>query len=108
VTMSAPGKDAKGRFAPGNAGGPGRPPKARAEDLLQRLRDRLSNGDFDLILSALVKKAQRGDVAATRLLLEYGIGKPSQDVNLAGTLTQIIVRYVDNQDTDDDQPQDAP
>lgn len=88
-----PKRDANGKFAPGGGGGPGRKPRQAEERLVRRLSARLNNGDFDKILDALVRQAQRGDVAATRLLLEYAVGKPKQPISGDGD-GEIVFRVI--------------
>ncbi len=63
-----------GHFLRGNAGGPGSPVVKRAKELRQRLDDAL----YDVVqperlkaaLEAILKSAEKGDVAACKLLLE--------------------------------------
>jgi hypothetical protein len=75
------GRDASGRFATGNAGGPGNP----FGRLVARLRSvfcrRITEQDIEAIADKLIEKARAGDVSAARLLLSYGIGKPTEAVN---------------------------
>jgi hypothetical protein len=74
------GRDERGRFAVGNAGGPGNP-RARTA---RQLRDRLDDALFktcspDRLISAIdavLKLAEAGDVAALKLLIERIAGSP--------------------------------
>jgi hypothetical protein len=73
------GRDASGRFAPGNPGGPGaiaheRTKRARA--LRQALHDAVTAEDLAAVARALVDRAKAGDVAAARELLDRIIGRP--------------------------------
>jgi hypothetical protein len=73
------GRDASGRFAPGNPGGPGaiaheRTKRARA--LRQALHDAVTAEDMAAVARALVDRAKAGDVAAARELLDRIIGRP--------------------------------
>lgn len=64
-------------------GGPGRP-KAR-EDVVKMLRSALfANGERDSmgILSVLIGRAMKGDMRAIELCLAYGIGKPTERVDI--------------------------
>jgi hypothetical protein len=73
------GRDAGGRFAVGNSGGPGaiaheRTKRARA--LRQALHDAVTPEDMAAVARALIDKAKAGDVAAARELLDRIIGRP--------------------------------
>lgn len=73
------GRDASGRFALGNPGGPGaiaheRTKRARA--LRQALHDAVTPEDMAAVARALVERAKAGDVAAARELLDRIIGRP--------------------------------
>lgn len=63
-------------------GGPGRP-KAR-EDVVDALRAVLFADGDNAIIPALVAKAIKGDIRAIELCLAYGIGKPTDRVELSG------------------------
>jgi hypothetical protein len=75
------GRDASGRFAKGNPGGPGNP----FGRLMARLRSAFCRGltedDVEAIAAALIAKARDGNVAAAKVVLSYGIGKPTEAVN---------------------------
>lgn len=62
------GKTGKGRFEPGNAGGPGRPEgrRNRATEALQALLD----GEGEKITRKAVERALEGDSVALRLCME--------------------------------------
>jgi hypothetical protein len=73
------GRDAGGRFAHGNPGGPGaiaheRTKRARA--LRQALHDAVTPEDLAAVARALVDRAKAGDVAAAKELLDRIIGRP--------------------------------
>jgi hypothetical protein len=74
-------RDAMGRFAPGNKGGPGNPFGRMMGMLRCALVRRLKPEDVEAIADVLIAKATAGDVAAARLVLSYGIGKPTEAVN---------------------------
>src|SRR5438105_8971801 len=71
------GHEANGRFARGNPGGPGNPYARRVAALRKVLLDRLTEQDLLAITEALLAKAKQGSVGAAKLLLAYGIGKPT-------------------------------
>lgn len=68
------GRTAAGRFAPGNAGGPGNPFARRVASLRRAMLDAVSEADMAAIAAALVDKAKAGDVAAVKVLLPYLVG----------------------------------
>jgi hypothetical protein len=74
------GRDASGRFAPGNPGGPGaiaHERTKRAGELRQALHAAVTPEDMAAIARALIDKAKSGDVAAARELLDRIIGRPT-------------------------------
>ena len=75
------GRDANGRFAQGNKLGTGNPFARQVAAFRRRIVDRVKPEDLDQIVDDLVVKAKTGDLAATKLLLGYLVGKPSGVVN---------------------------
>ena len=75
------GRDARGRFAPGNAGGPGNPFARRVAQLRKVLLEAVSDADLQIVAEQLVVKAKMGDLAATKLLFQYVLGKPAATVD---------------------------
>ena len=61
---------------------------------LRALRKALPQYEVEAIIKALIRKAKRGDVGASKLLLEYAIGKATQyvatDVRGSLNLTRVI------------------
>ena len=74
-------RDPLGRFAPGNKGGPVNPFARRLGMLRCALVRRIKPEAVEAIADVLIDRAKAGDVAATRLVLSYGIGKPIDAVN---------------------------
>ena len=70
-------REANGRFAKGNKGGPGNPFARQIAALRQTLLNRATPKDFEEIADELIKKAKTGDVAAIKLLFQYTLGKPA-------------------------------
>lgn len=68
------GRDAGGRFAKGNPGGPGNPHARQVAELRSALLSAVSIDDLLAVIKALVQKAQGGDVQATKLLLDRLLG----------------------------------
>jgi hypothetical protein len=79
---AAPKSDraANGRFAAGNRGGPGNPFARQVAELRQAILDRLTVEAASDIADTLIARAKAGDVAAARLLFQYGLGKPAKAV----------------------------
>ena len=80
--MSAPSpnghsdRDARGRFAPGNAGGPGNPLGGKVARLRSALVEAVTEDDMAAIARKLIDMAKGGDVTAIRELLTRTLGKP--------------------------------
>jgi len=70
------GRDAGGRFAAGNRGGPGNPFAGKVGELRRALYDAVSTEDLTAVIEGLVEKAKAGHVPAARELLERLFGKP--------------------------------
>src|SRR5205814_7807420 len=77
----AGGRDAQGRFAPGNAGGPGNPFARRVAELRREFLAEATGEDLRAVCRALLARAQGGDVAAAQLALSYLLGKPERAVD---------------------------
>ena len=77
----APARAANGQFQPGNQEACGNPFARRVAQLRSILMQTATDGDFAEIAQMLIAKAKKGDLAATRLLLSYTLGKPSPTVN---------------------------
>jgi hypothetical protein len=70
------GRDAGGRFAPGNRFGLGSSFARRAGRLRQVIQDEVSDDDLRRVVRAMIDKAAEGDPVAARLVLAYAVGKP--------------------------------
>ncbi len=75
------GRDANGRFASGNPGGPGNPYYRRQAQLKRLLLESVTDADVQAVMQTLVGLARSGDLAAIKLFLEYTVGKPSKEVD---------------------------
>jgi hypothetical protein len=80
-TFSSNGRDHKGRFARGNAGGPGNPFARQVGRLRKALLDCLTEEAMVEIGRKLIELAREGDVQAIRLLFSYTLGKPAEAVS---------------------------
>ena len=72
------GRDAKGRFTAGNAGGPGNPHAHTVARFRRALLDAVTDEDFTAIAQKLVEQSKAGDIASIRELLNRTLGKPSE------------------------------
>ncbi|MEO6434673.1 MAG: hypothetical protein ABIP55_02780 [Tepidisphaeraceae bacterium] len=84
-TNGTNGREAGGRFARGNAGGPGNPHAQRIARLRSALFKAVSPADLRDVLAALLKQAKAGDVASIRELLQRLLGPP-ESVDLMARL----------------------
>ena len=93
------GRTARGRFAPGNPGGPGNPYAKRVADLRAALLESVTEADIRAVARALVKRAKAGEVPAIRELLDRLVGKagdtPPED---AGGIVLNVVTGVPRED----------
>jgi hypothetical protein len=80
-TPSPNGRDGRGRFTKGNRGGPGNPFARRVARLRTLLLEIVGDEDLRGVLRKLVERAQAGDLAAARLVLDYLIGRPAEAVD---------------------------
>jgi hypothetical protein len=82
--MISHGRDMNGRFAPGNAGGPGRPRRAIESEYLATLADTVSLDEWRDIVARAVADALAGDATARAWLAKYLIGeKPATLLSMA-------------------------
>jgi hypothetical protein len=72
----ANGRDARGRFVPGNAGGPGNPFYRRQAEFRRAMLALFTPEDVASLLRVMLALGRNGDVAAARVFLEYVVGKP--------------------------------
>lgn len=69
------GRDARGRFAKGNPGGPGNPHGRRCAELRAAVLDAVGPDDLGEVVAEVLSSAKQGDLAAAKLLLERTLGK---------------------------------
>lgn len=72
--MSRNGRTAKGQFAKGNAGGPGRPRRPTEMKYLAALADGVTLDDWRAVVRAAVRQAKSGDGKARDWLTRHLIG----------------------------------
>src|SRR5262245_53282199 len=70
----------RGRFAPGNAGGPGNPDARAMARLRELFRACVPDEVFHGLVARLVGLALKGHYPALKLALEYLAGKPERGV----------------------------
>jgi hypothetical protein len=69
-----------GRFGRGNAGGPGNPFARQVAELRKAMLDAVTVDRIRNIAESMVQRAEKGDVAAAKLVLQYTLGKPAPAV----------------------------
>jgi hypothetical protein len=75
------GRDAQGRFAAGNQGGPGNPFGRRVAELRKVMMECVTDAEMRIIVGQLMVKAKFGDLAAIKLFFQYVVGKPAATVD---------------------------
>jgi len=69
-------------FEKGWKGGPGRPPKRREDRILSAMDTVITDDDWLAIIEVAKSGALQGQFRKLELLLAYGLGKPTQTVNV--------------------------
>jgi hypothetical protein len=77
-----PWRDHRGRFLPGNPGGPGNPHVRELARLRALWREMTPDVVFESLQGALLGKALAGHFPALKLYLEYMMGKPDKGVDV--------------------------
>ncbi len=75
-TTAIDGRDARGRFAPGNGFSKGNPHGRRVAELRSALFAKIGPAELGEMIDALMAKARSGDTAACKILLQYTLGDP--------------------------------
>lgn len=70
------GRNPSGRFAKGNAGGPGNPYARKVAKLRSVMLQAVTQADMKAIVKKLVDEAKGGDVRAAKEVLDRCLGKP--------------------------------
>ena len=80
--MATAKRDSNGRFLPGTAPGPGRPPRVAEEAYLRTLTEVCTLEEWKAICERAVRDAKAGDATARNWLAKYLLanGKTLQDV----------------------------
>jgi hypothetical protein len=98
-STTSSGKDARGRFAPGNAFGRGDPHRRKRAQLQAAIVKLVSADDIAEIMAALIEKAKAGDIAATKEVLDRVFGKPTVAIESDGeplAVAGIQIVYADD------------
>lgn len=75
-----PKRDERGRFLPGNPGGPGNPHGCQVAQLRAVLLSAISPEDIQAAVKCLVEKARDGNLMAIRELFDRAVGRASQKI----------------------------
>ena len=70
------GRDSGGRFAKGNAGGPGNPYARRVGLLRDAMLQAVTEADMKAIVRTLIEQAKGGDVRAAKEVIDRCLGRP--------------------------------
>ena len=79
------GRDARGRFAPGNRASRGNPHAKRVHRFKSLLLKAVTDADLRRIARMLVERATNGDVRAAVALFDRLFGKPHQSLEVVST-----------------------
>jgi hypothetical protein len=79
------GRDAGGRFAKGNPGGPGNPFPRRVAAIRRAMLNCVTDEDIVAITKAVIEEAKSGNIAAAKLIFQYVLGKPGSMTDLEWT-----------------------
>lgn len=80
---NGPNRDALGRFAEGNPGGPGNPLAKRVADVKRAFLEAVTVEDIAAIARRLVQDARAGDNVAAKIILERTLGKDANPIEVA-------------------------
>lgn len=79
--MAKTGRDDRGRFAPGNSGGPGRPKRAVELEYIKALADTVTLDDWRAVCQSALEAAKAGDAKAREWLAGYLIGAKAKTLS---------------------------
>lgn len=86
-------RNAKGRFLPGNPGGPGNPQAHNVAAWRKALADTVSADDVAEVTRRLIEAAKAGEPWAVHELLDRLIGKPSVQIDFQAADMAAIPKY---------------
>ena len=73
-------RDARGRFADGNPGGPGNPAARRAAKLRHAAQDVIGPEHIGAMMRKAMRMALEGDLAAMRFVMDRVVGRAGEEV----------------------------
>ena len=82
------GRDERGRFAPGNVGGPGNPHAKQTGKLRSAMLKAVTEKDMRAVVMKLVELAKSGNVPAAKEVLDRCLGRPVE-ADLSERLEQV-------------------
>lgn len=82
--------DGRGRFKPGNPGGPGNPQIRKLAEYKKAIHQAVKLKDLKEVIQKLLELAKDGDVQAARLILERCLGKTPDTMFVKGDGMQNI------------------
>jgi len=85
----AEARDNKGRFLPGNPGGPGNPQARNVATWRRALADSVSGDDVAQVAQKLIDAAKAGEPWAIHELLDRCLGKPHVQIDLQADVDKI-------------------
>jgi len=101
------GRNAQGQFVRGHqvSKGKGRPKRSVEEKYLKTFSATVKKKDLKEILLTVMSRAKAGDMVAARIILEYGMGKPQQQiaVDVVSDLN-IVLTWPEDGNLDDSAP----
>lgn len=95
MTVNHPTKtdrDQRGRFLPGNPGGPGNPHAGKVARLRTAMLEAITPEDVNAAIMALAAKAREGDVAACRELLDRAVGKAGEAADILVLVNELTIK----------------
>ena len=92
-------RDTRGRFVPGNPGGPGNPNVRRLHEYQAAIRAAVTPERLMVLMRQLLKAALEGDVAAARVVLDRVLGRPSNPDETAEVVPVDLPEIVTARDT---------
>ncbi len=82
---STPDRDNRGRFAPGNPGGPGRPPGHR-EQLRRATEEAITPEHVAALMRRALRAGLEGNLPATKFVIGQVCGKPAEAPGETGSI----------------------
>lgn len=100
------GRDARGRFVKGHqfSKGKGRKPRNTEEKYLRVFSDTVTEQDLKDIILSVMARAKAQDMVAARIIFDYALGKPAQQIKVESTGDLNIVLVWPEDEKHDDSP----